>query len=493
MKDKLLQNYFIKNKFFISLFIAIFIVSIVFSVLAYQLVDKEYESKINSKLKSAALNTALILGDNFFERAYKGKVSKNEDINNTFILTKLANNEGVRYVYSMIEKNGTIYFTSSSATKEEIKKGDLTAFMQAYPEASYKLRHIFDINHSFYEVSTDRWGTFKSILIPKYTKSGIPYIVGADIQINDILEAKKRFLYHIVLMNMLFLVILLIFAYKSKKLLTQEMETINNIQKALEEEINKKTKALQELNNNLEKRVEEEVKKSREKDKKLIVASRLAQKGEELYMLVHQWAQPINSLLLRIGLIDILLKENSLEKKDIKECVDESTKIISHLAETMKIFKSFFKKDNKKEEIDINKLVEDVIKLEEEVLKYKNISYKLDLHSQEKVNVYKNEIIQVLIDLIKNSIDEFENRNIEKRVIRLKTDGKKIIYEDNAGGIPENIKDKIFDFHFTTKENGTGLGLYMSKIIIEEHHNGKIEVENIENGVRFIINLHPFN
>jgi len=487
MKDKLLKNYFVKRKFFISLFIAIFIVSIVFSVLAYKLVDKEYENKINSKLKSAALNTSLILGDKFFERAYKGEISKDEDINNTFILTKLANNEGVRYVYSMIEKNGTIYFTSSSATKEEIRKGDLTSFMVEYPEASYKLRHIFDINHSFYEVSTDRWGTFKSILILKYTKSGIPYIIGADIQINDILEAKKRFLYHIILMNMLFLVILLIFAYKSKKLLTQEMETINNIQKALEEEINKKTKALQELNNNLEKRVKEEVKKSREKDKKLIIASRLAQKGEELYMLIHQWAQPLHSLLLRIGLIDVLSKESKLEKKDIQECVNESTKIITHLAETMKVFKSFFKKDNKKEEIEINELVEDVIKLEKEILKHKNITYKLDLSSEEKVNVYRNEIIQVLIDLIKNSIDEFEKKNLKTRVIRLKTEDKKIIYEDNAGGIPEDIKDKIFDFHFTTKEDGTGLGLYMSKIILEEHHNGKIEVENIKDGVRFIL------
>jgi len=487
MKDKLLQNYFIKRKFFISLFIAIFIVSIVFSVLAYQLVDKEYENEINSKLKSAALNTALVLGDKFFERAYKGKISKEEDINNTFLLTKLANNEGVRYVYSMLEKNGTIYFSSSSATPDEIKRKDLTAFMVKYPEASYKLRHIFDINHSFYEVSTDRWGTFKSILIPRYTKNGIPYIVGADIQIDNILEAKKRFLYHIILMNMLFLIILLIFAYKSKKLLTKEMETINTIQDALEKEIDKKTKALQELNNNLEKRVKEEVKKSREKDKKLIVASRLAQKGEELYMLVHQWSQPLHSLLLRIGLIDVLSKENSLEKKDIKECVDESTKIITHLAETMKIFKSFFKKDNKKEVIEINKLVEDVIKLEEEILKHKNVTYELDLCSQEKVDVYRNEIIQVLIDLIKNSIDEFEKKNIEKRVIRLKTEDRKIIYEDNAGGIPEDIKDKIFDFHFTTKEDGTGLGLYMSKIIIEEHHNGKIEVENIKDGARFIL------
>jgi len=489
MKESLLKNFVIKKDFFIRLFIAIFIVSIIFSFLAYKMIDNEFEGKINSKLKSAALNTALILGDKFFEKAYKGKVSKNEDINNTFLLTNLANNEGVRYVYSMMEKNGTIYFTSSSATKEEIKNNDLTAYMVKYPEASYKLRHIFDINHSFYEITTDRWGSFKSILIPKYTKNGIPYIVGADIQIDDIIAAKKKFLYHVILMNMLFLAILLIFAYKSKKLLTQEMETINTIQEKLKEEISKKTKELKELNKNLEKRVEEEVRKSREKDKKLIVASRLAQKGEEFYMLTHQWSQPLNALMLQIGFLEMQLKENNLNENEVKQCVSESMNLINHLFETMKVFKEFFKKDKQKEKINISKLVKNVIELEREILKYKNVDYETELNSNEKIFVYKNEIIQVLIDLIKNSIDEFEKKNIEKRIIRLKTENKKIIYEDNAGGIPEEIKDKIFDFHFTTKEDGTGLGLYMSKIIIEEYHNGKIFVENIKNGVRFIISF----
>jgi len=230
LKNSLLKNYFIKRNFFIKLFISIFVVSIIFSFLAYRMVDNEYDDKINSKLKSAALNTALVLGDNFFDRAYKGEVSKKEDINNTFLLTKLANNEGVRYVYSMLEKNGTIYFTSSSDTPDEIKKGDLTAYMQSYPEATQKLKHIFDINHSFYEVSTDRWGTFKSILIPRYTKKGTPYIVGADIQIDNIIAAKRRFLLHIIAMNLLFLTVLLIFAFKTKKLLKKEIETINNIQ-----------------------------------------------------------------------------------------------------------------------------------------------------------------------------------------------------------------------------------------------------------------------
>ena len=167
MKAELLKNYHKKRNFFIILFLFIFIMLISFSIFAYYLVDSTYNEHINSKLKSAALNTSFILGDKFFNKAVKkGAISKQEDINNTLKLNVLAKNEGVRYVYSMTEKNGKIYFTSSSSLPGE----SLESYWQYYPEATYNLRHIFDINHSFYEVSTDRWGTFKSILIPLYTK-----------------------------------------------------------------------------------------------------------------------------------------------------------------------------------------------------------------------------------------------------------------------------------------------------------------------------------
>jgi len=486
MKEKLLQNYIFKRKFFIILFIAILIMLISFSVFTYNLIDKEYDKHINEKLRAAALNTSLILGDKFFNRAVKkGNISKNEDIKNTLKLNKLAKNEGVRYVYSMIEKNGKIYFTSSSALPGE----SLTSYWSYYPSATKKLRHIFEINHAFYEVSTDKWGTFKSILIPMQTKKGVKYIVGADIQIDKILHVKENFLKKIILINILFIFMMIYFAYKTRKLLKKEIEIIENIQIKLQKEIDEKTRELKELNKNLQKRVEEEVAKSREKDKKLIISSRLSQMGEAIYMITHQWQQPLNAISLRVGYLNILKANNKLSLDEIEKCIEQTNERVKYLSDTMNNFKSFFKKDKEKEEVYINSLVEDVIKILDVVLKDKNIEIKTEFKSNEKIKVYKNEVMQVIMDLIKNAIDEIEKRDIKNGFIKIITEGRKIIIEDNAGGINEEIKDKIFDFHFTTKENGTGLGLYMSKIIINEHHKGSLEVENGDKGARFIISF----
>ena len=486
MKEELLKNYNKQKKFFIRLFFAIFFILIAFSFFAYHMIDKVYEESINSKLRSAALNTAFILGDNFFNKAVKkGAISKNEDINNTLKLNILAKNEDVRYVYSMIEKNGKIYFTSSSAQPGE----SLQNYFMYYPEASKNLKNIFKINHPFYEVSTDRWGTFKSILIPLKTKKGTKYIVGADIQIDKILKTKENFIKTIILVNIVFILIMLIFAYKVKKLLEKENKTIENIENKLKDEIDKKTKELQELNKTLQKRVEEEVEKNRQKDKKLIISSRLSQMGEAIYMITHQWQQPLNAISLMVGYIELLNEGNKLTEEEIKDCIINANERVEYLAETMNNFKNFFKNDKEKEEVKINDLVKDVMKILDMVLKNKNIELKTELKSDEKIKVYKNEVMQVLMDLIKNAADEIEKKNIKNGYIKIITEGKKIIIEDNAGGIPEEIKDKIFEFHFTTKENGTGLGLYMSKIIIEEHHEGKLNVENINEGAQFVLDF----
>ncbi len=468
------------------LFVGIFIILISFSVFTYKLLENEYNYQIEAKLRSAALNTSFVLGEKFFDKAVKkDAVSKSEDINNTLKLNKLAKNEGVRYFYSMIEKKGKIYFTSSSALPGE----SLESYWVYYPEATKNLKNIFKINHPFYEVSTDRWGTFKSILIPMQTKEGVKYIVGADIQIDRIIKAKEDFLKKIILINILFVFMMIYFAYKTRKLLKNEIEVIEHIQNKLEKEIEEKTKELKELNKTLQKRIEEEVAKNREKDKKLIISSRLSQMGEAIYMITHQWQQPLNAITLIVGYIEILKRDNKLTSEDIDYCINEVNQIVKHMYDTMHNFKSFFKKDKQKENIKINDLVKEVMNILEVILKNKNIKLLIDLESKESVNIYKNEVMQVLIDLIKNSVDEIEKKNIKNGFVKIITKDKKIIVEDNAGGIPENIKDKIFDFHFTTKENGTGLGLYMSKIIIQEHHNGKLKVENTENGAKFIIDF----
>ncbi len=489
MRKELLSNYYKKRNFFIMFLIGVVFLILLFAFFSYKLVSDEFEYSINSKLKSAALNTSFILGKDFFDKALRGEVASDEDIDNTLKLTKLAQNEGVDYVYSMIEKNGKIYFTASSATKGEIADNKVFNYMEEYPEATEKLKNIFKTNKPFYEVSSDRWGTFKSILMPMKTNEGVKYIVGADIKIDRILAKKREFLRYILIFSLLIFTVILFFAYKIKKLLKDEMVTINNIQNRLEKEIVKKTKELRELNAHLEERVKEEVKKNREKDKQLLARSRLAQMGEAISLIAHQWRQPLSSINLLVTQVKIMSQKNKLNENNLQQCSNQVKNSVYYLNDTIDLFRKFFKIDSKKELHNINEIVENVLNLQKIIMQSKNIKLETELKSDEKVYVFMNEIMQAVMDIIKNSIDEFEKRNIQNPLIKIKTEENKIIICDNAGGIDKKVIDKIFEPYFSTKEEGSGLGLYMSKVIIEEHHNGKIEVKNDKEGACFIITL----
>jgi signal transduction histidine kinase len=124
-------------------------------------------------------------------------------------------------------------------------------------------------------------------------------------------------------------------------------------------------------------------------------------------------------------------------------------------------------------------------------LKYVNIKVVTDFKSNINISTYTNEIKQVLLNIIKNSEDILIDKNIKNPQIDIKTYQNTIEISDNGGGIPEDIIDKIFDPYFSTKrkKDGTGLGLYMSKIIIEEHCGGKLSVKNNKNGAAFTIDL----
>ncbi len=489
MKKSLLSNYYKKRRFFIILLVGMIFLIFIFAFFSYKLVSNEFDNFINSKLKSAALNTAFVLGDDFFDRASRGEVYTDEDVDNTLKLTKLAQNEGVDYVYTMTEINKKIYFTSSSATKGEIASNKIFNYMQEYPEASEKLKNIFKFNKPFYEVTSDRWGTFKSILIPMKTHEGVRYIVGADIKIDRILAKKEEFLKYILIFSFLILFVVLIFAYKLRKILKEEMIVINKIQDKLEEEIAQKTKELRELNAHLEERVKEEVEKNRQKDKQLLAKSRLAQMGEAISLIAHQWRQPLSSINLLVTQAKIMSERNKLNEDNLKECSIQVKNSVYYLNDTIELFRKFFKIDSKKQLHDINEIVENVLNLQKIILQSKNIKLDVELKSNKKVYIFMNEVMQAIMDIIKNSIDEIEKRNIKNPVIKIKTEENKIIICDNAGGIDEKIIDKIFEPYFSTKNDGTGLGLYISKVIIEEHHNGKIEVKNTQNGACFIITL----
>ena len=247
------------------------------------------------------------------------------------------------------------------------------------------------------------------------------------------------------------------------------------------------------LNRTLEQRVREEVARSREKDRMVFHQNRLAQMGEMISMIAHQWRQPLNNLSILNQSLQHHYRQGRLTAERLQTFEKSSTALIRQMSKTIDDFRNFFRPDKKAVTFTLDQVVEQVREIVAPVLEKKAIRLNIDAASQSfRLTGYPNELGQVLLNLINNAKDAFENNNETKeKWIRLKIeDGKdsvRLIVEDNAGGIPAEHIDKIFDPYFSTKnaKNGTGLGLYISRQIVEEHMKGKLWAANTEIGARF--------
>ncbi len=264
-------------------------------------------------------------------------------------------------------------------------------------------------------------------------------------------------------------------------------------------------KKIDELNLSLQQRIDEEISKSRKKDQQIIQQARLAQMGEMISMIAHQWRQPLSAISASVMAVQLKL----MRKKFNLEIEEDRTKFLTflnkihtdvneyvhNLSETIDDFRNFFKPEKIKENICLCDPINRALKIVERSMSSKNIKINCDFQTEDTVLLYQNEIMQVVLNILKNAEDNFEEQKISNPIINitlLKKENNYILtISDNGGGIPENILPKVFDPYFSTKEekNGTGLGLYMSKIMIEDHHNGEFSVENREDGASFKIIL----
>ncbi len=251
---------------------------------------------------------------------------------------------------------------------------------------------------------------------------------------------------------------------------------------------------IRELNVNLGARVRQELMQNREKDHLLMAQSRLAGLGEMIGNIAHQWRQPLTVLGLIVQNLkdDFDFKELTAEKmeKAEKEVMD----IVKHMSRTIDDFRDFFKPNKEKIPFFIYKdSLSKVMGFVEARLKSHSVHAEVLFEEDIRINGYPNEYSQVFLNIINNSVDAFIERNIiePKLSIFLKKRNNRsmLIIRDNAGGIKEDIIEKIFDPYFTTKEKGTGIGLYMSKMIIEEHMGGTLTAGNFEFGVEFRIEI----
>jgi PAS domain S-box-containing protein len=230
-------------------------------------------------------------------------------------------------------------------------------------------------------------------------------------------------------------------------------------------------------------------------EKLLRMKTRQAQMGEMISMIAHQWRQPLaiisaisSQLRLKLMLSD---NEDLVEEENLRKIEEQCT----HLSQTITEYRDFFRPDKPKELFNLSVLVRHALNLIDHTLKTHGISIEEIIVRDSKHVSYRNEVLQVLIALLKNSLDAFEEHGIHQGQIIITVDQDEhngiIMIHDNAGGITPEIMKKLFVPYFTTKEHniGTGLGLYMSKIIIEEHCGGIVDVTSVQNETTFTIKL----
>ncbi|MDY3205963.1 MAG: ATP-binding protein [Arcobacter sp.] len=287
------------------------------------------------------------------------------------------------------------------------------------------------------------------------------------------------------------------FEVELKKSLEQKEKELEELNQNLELKVLEQTKQLKELNKTLEKRVQEEISKNDEKQKLLFWQSRMASLGQMLGNIAHQWRQPLTELNLTL----FNMKKASLNKdeKKVEELYKESKNLISGMSSTIEDFTNFFNPLKEKKSFEIKDVINEVLTILRKVIEQEEIKIKVDVPINYKVLGVSNELAQVLINLIQNSKDAFRQNEIKDKniFIRLKEkknlDKKSVILEieDNAGGIKEENLDSIFEPYFTTKHKsqGTGLGLFMSKMIIEKSLEGTLSHRNSKNGSIFTITI----
>lgn len=252
---------------------------------------------------------------------------------------------------------------------------------------------------------------------------------------------------------------------------------------------------LEYANSSLEVKVKDVLSENKIKNHLLIQQSKLATTGELIENIIHQWKQPLNALGVLLGSIQMTHTLRPLNTEEMDKVILRATKLIKMMNETMDDFRNFFKADKQPTSFKIFECMSDVMLILEGLLIQENIQVINKIDPDLKIEGFKNEFSQVLLNIISNAKDAFIEKTSQTRRIELETsvEEDKIVLRitDTAGGIADEHLSKIFDSHFRTKKKieGTGIGLHMSKLIIENDMNGMIEAENYKDGMRFTLSV----
>ena len=251
---------------------------------------------------------------------------------------------------------------------------------------------------------------------------------------------------------------------------------------------------LQKSNKNLQEKIAKKIEENRVKDSMLYQQRKMAEMGEMIGNIAHQWKQPLAIL----NVINATLKEQNnydkLSKKELNSSLDDMEVNIMQMGQTVEDFLSYFKPSKAKKDFSLLESIEKALFIINHAIKKEEIKISIDIDENFNLYGHKEEFIQVVVTILMNAIQALEGNDIKEIEIRAHRNNESTILDisDNAGGIKEEFLSRIFEPYFTTKHQtqGTGLGLYIAKMIIEKSMNGKLSAQNRDNGVKFTISIY---
>jgi C4-dicarboxylate-specific signal transduction histidine kinase len=329
-----------------------------------------------------------------------------------------------------------------------------------YKGATQKLKDSFSNHKTYFGEVTDEYGTFRSIIMLRETSKGYWYIIGADIEISFIDKELEKMLVEYIFILLFFIAGLVLFIRKWNTILDDE-----NQEKLFAQ-------------------------------KRLLEHSKLAQMGEMIGNITHQWRQPLGEIDAVLMRLESEYNHGKLDKQRLEKRITQIENITDYMSITIDNFTTHLKENQEKKKFQLSKMVQKSLDLMEANIKKHHIFIDLEVKDDKTLEGVEGRFIQVIIAIIQNATDilvskrDSSDRKIDITLFTQKEEFV-ISIKNNGEEIPDDVIDSIFEPYFTTKfkSQGTGIGLYLSKIIIEKTFDGRIEVENIVDGVEFKIIL----
>ncbi|WP_258239495.1 cache domain-containing protein [Arcobacter sp. LA11] len=323
------------------------------------------------------------------------------------------------------------------------------------------------------------------------------WVIAVGVYVDDIEEeiAKNRELLKTrvqkqVVQNILLFLLFLSLAIVISILVSQK---IDEVLKAYQRKVQSKSAALKELNETLERRVDDEIEKNREHEQLLVQKSRFIALGEMISNIAHQWRQPLSELSSIFMFVKFKYSMGQLDEDMMNQKSKEAERVLEYMSHTIDDFRNFFMPKKEAEKFNLRSAMDSIMTIISSALSNNSINITICVDANIYLNTYINEFEQVVLNIITNAKDVLIEKEVKNPWIKVYTQEDEynitIFVEDNGGGIQVKPRNKIFEPYFTTKKDsdGTGIGLYMSKTIVDKNMNGKLRVRNSEHGARFEI------